>query len=152
MGWERKIKIEAPIETVWALFTEANMNRIMPQVVAHKLISTDDSTNTSVYEETYAEGSREETYLLTEIIHLDTPAEKRKTFDFTIAKMIHSSGEFHLKKGNDRQTEFIYSGKNEGVNFLGKTMLKMASNKKNEAVVESFVHLVKQEAEKDATN
>lgn len=41
MSWERKMTIHANIETVWQLFTEENMQRIMPQVVAHKLVSTD---------------------------------------------------------------------------------------------------------------
>ncbi|GGI65438.1 MULTISPECIES: SRPBCC family protein [Enterococcus] len=149
MSWESEMTIHANIETVWQLFTEENMQRIMPQVVAHKLVSTDPITRTNIYEETYAEGKREETYLLTEIILLDTPTEKHKSFDFTIAKMIHSMGEFQLKKITDTETLFIYRGKNEGVNFLGKTMLKIGSQKKNDEVVENFVQLVKKEAEKD---
>lgn len=63
--------------------------------------------------------------------------------------MIHSMGEFQLKKITDTETLFIYRGKNEGVNFLGKTMLKIGSQKKNDEVVENFVQLVKKEAEKD---
>lgn len=149
MNWERKINIHANIETVWQLFTEESMQRIMPQVVAHKLISTDPATKTSIYEETYAEGKREETYLLTEVIRLDTPTEKHKSFDFTIAKMIHSMGEFYLKQLSDSETLFIYRGQNEGLNFLGKTMLKMGSQKKNDAVVENFITRVKEEAEKN---
>lgn len=149
MSWERQINIHANIETVWNLFTESQMKRIMPQVVAHKLLSTDPDTKTSIYEETYAEGKREETYLLTEVILLDAPTEKHKSFDFTIAKMIHSTGEFYLKKITDSETLFIYRGQNQGLNFLGKTMLKMGSQKKNDAVVEDFVTRVKQEAEKD---
>lgn len=147
--WKDSIQIEAPIEVVWNIFSEDNFKRVMPKVTSHELISFDKTTNTSIYKETYREGKREETYELTETIILDSANEKESIFHFTIAKMIHSNGKFHLKQLDEQTTIFTYSGETKGVSFLGKTMMKLASKKKDEQIVTEFLQLVKQEAESD---
>nr|WP_318280802.1 hypothetical protein [Paenibacillus bovis] len=46
-------------------------------------------------------------------------------------------------------TRFIYSGNNEGTNFLGRSLLKLGGTKNNEKVVNDFVELVRNEALKN---
>lgn len=147
--WKDSIQIDAPIEVVWNIFSEYNYSRIMPKITRHELISFDKATHTSIYKETYREGKREETYELTETIILDSANEKESIFHFTIAKMIHSNGKFYLKQLDEQTTIFTYSGETKGVSFLGKTMMKLASRKKDEQIVTEFLQLVKKEAESD---
>ena len=146
--WDEEIIIQAEIDAVWELFSEENMSRIMPQVVAHELLTYDEATQISTYKETYREGKRDATYILTEKLMEDTEEEKGKTFEFTIAKMIYSKGSFYLTRQKDGKTLFRYTGSNQGVNFFGKLMMKLSSDKKNDQVVQGFIQLVKKEAEK----
>lgn len=146
MAWIKTIVIDENIEKVWSLFNEDNYKRIMPQVVSHKLLSEDG--NTKVYEEVYREGKREETYLLTEALEQDTTDVKHSTFSFTIANMIESEGIFLLEKIDDQRTKFTYSGDNQGKNFFMKTMLKLASKKNDEKVVNEFMERVLKESTK----
>ena len=146
MAWNKTIVIDENIEKVWSLFNEDNYKRIMPQVVSHKLVSEDG--NTKVYEEVYREGKREETYLLTEVLEQDTTDVKHSTFSFTIANMIESEGSFLLEKIDDQRTKFTYSGDNQGKNFFMKTMLKLASKKNDEKVVNEFMERVLEESTK----
>ncbi|QIK69583.1 SRPBCC family protein [Erysipelothrix sp. HDW6C] len=147
MEWKKKTTIEAPIEKVWRLFNEENYMRIMPQVVAYKKISSDPKTRTTIYEETYREGKREETYELTEVIEIDTETEKLRRFSFTVANAIVSKGSFHLKRIDENRTEFIYSGSNVGKNLFFKFVLRLSSKKANEKVVVDFMNRVKAEAQ-----
>ena len=146
MAWNKTIVIDENIEKVWSLFNEDKYKRIMPQVVSHKLVSEDG--NTKVYEEVYREGKREETYLLTEVLEQDTTDVKHSTFSFTIANMIESEGSFLLEKIDDQRTKFTYSGDNQGKNFFMKTMLKLASKKNDEKVVNEFMERVLEESTK----
>ena len=146
MAWNKTIEINENIEKVWSLFNEDNYKKIMPQVVSHKLVSEDG--NTKVYEEVYREGKREETYLLTEVLEQDTTDVKHSTFSFTIANMIESEGSFLLEKIDDQSTKFTYSGDNQGKNFFMKMMLKLASKKNDEKVVNEFMERVLEESTK----
>lgn len=146
MAWNKTIEINENIEKVWSLFNEDNYKKIMPQVVSHKLVSEDG--NTKVYEEVYREGKREETYLLTEVLEQDTTDVKHSTFSFTIANMIESEGSFLLEKLDDQRTKFTYSGDNQGKNFFMKMMLKLASKKNDEKVVNEFMERVLEESTK----
>lgn len=148
MAWNKTIELNANIEDVWTLFSEENYKTIMPQVVSHDLMSEDKESKTKVYEEVYREGKREEKYLLTEILVEDTESIKHSTFSFTIANMIYSEGSFYLEAVDDKTTKFTYSGDNQGKNFFMKMMLKMASKKNDEKVVNEFMNRVKEEAEK----
>lgn len=145
MAWNKTITLNASLEDVWTLFNEDNYQRIMPQVISHKLVSENKETNTKVYEEVYREGNREEKYLLTEIIEEDNDRIKHKTFSFTIANMIYSEGIFYLEAIDDQTTQFTYSGDNQGKNFFMKIMLKLASKKNDEKVVLEFLDRLKVE-------
>lgn len=46
----------------------------------------------------------------------------------------------------DTHTKFIYEGQNKGVNFVGRAMLKLGSDKSNNKVVQEFMQKVEQEA------
>lgn len=148
LSWDQSIEIQASIEKIWSLLQSEDRQTIMPGVVNTKLIQADETANIYLYEQTYQEGKRQETYELTEQILLDTPQQKRKTFAFTIGGMIHTEAVFDLMKLTNERTVFHYSGTNTGESFLGRMMLKMASNAKNDQTVEKFLHLMKQESEK----
>jgi len=62
MKWEEERLIDAPIETVWALFEEEQAQRIMPKVVENRWIDKKTGMTGSTYEQTYQEGKRKETY------------------------------------------------------------------------------------------
>ncbi|MGW6252416.1 hypothetical protein ACWF7H_16345 [Peribacillus butanolivorans] len=51
-----------------------------------------------------------------------------------------------MLKIDDTHTKFIYEGQNKGVNFVGKAMLKLGSEKSNNKVVQEFMQKVEQEA------
>lgn len=53
---------------------------------------------------------------------------------------------FKILKISDTQTKFIYEGRNKGVNFVGRAMLKLGSEKSNNLVVQEFMQKVKEEA------
>lgn len=51
-------------------------------------------------------------------------------------------------KIDESHTQFIYTGSNEGIGFLGRSLLKLGGTKSNEQVVLDFLDLVKEEAMK----
>jgi hypothetical protein len=63
-----------------------------------------------------------------------------KAFEITLT--------FALEKIDEGNTRFIYEGRNKGVNFVGRAMLKLGSEKANNQVVHDFMELVRQEAMK----
>ena len=138
MSWNKTVEINANIEKIWELFNEENYQKIIPQVVSTKLIEEDEENNIKIYEEVYREGNREETYLMTEHT-VESDAIKQQDFNFTIANAIYSEGTFLLEKIDENNTRFTYSGFNEGRNFFFKMMLKFASKKNEEKVVDEFI-------------
>lgn len=141
MSWNKTVKINTNIENLWNLFSEENYQKIMPQVLSHKLVQEDNENNIKIYEEVYREGKRKETYLITEhtVVSED---KKQKDFNFTISNAIYSEGTFLLEKIDENNTRFTYSGFNEGQNFFFKMMLKLASKKNEEQVVNEFIERV----------
>lgn len=149
ISWDQSIEINASIENIWALLQSEEKQRIMPQVVHTKLLEADEVNNVFTYEQTYQEGKRQESYLLTEQILINTDNKKTKNFEFTISDVIHTNATFSLTKLSNNKTVFHYKGTNTGKSFLGKMMLKMASNTRNDKTVQDFLLLVKSESEKN---
>ncbi|XKH50228.1 SRPBCC family protein [Chryseomicrobium palamuruense] len=151
MKWDQRIEMEAPIETVWALFDEANPQRIMPKVESNEWIVQNDPLPGSSYKQTYREGTRTESYHVTITEFVDEPAFKKKAIQFILAKLFETTLTFELHKLAEDRTEFRYIGSNIGINFVAKTMLKLGKKQENGGpVVEEFVKRVKREAEQDA--
>ncbi|KQL36920.1 SRPBCC family protein [Psychrobacillus sp. FJAT-21963] len=149
LTWNREIIIPAPIETVWNLFQLENIQRIMPNIVEHKPLEIKEGVVGSTYEQTYREGKRTETYIVTDLEHENTDQRKHNKIEFTLAKTFKIQAAYTLIKLDEQSTRFIYTGQNEGINLMGKVFIKLGPKKSNDKVVDGFVELVRTEALKD---
>src|SRR5690606_6626337 len=123
--WKEEIVIPANIEMVWKLFGEDQVKRIMPHVVARQPTGVNEGLAGPTYAETYQEGKRKETYTGTILEYEDSPTKKHKKTAFVLAKAFKIENTFTLEKVDKQTTRFIYGGKNEGINFLGRALLKL---------------------------
>ncbi|GGA20971.1 SRPBCC family protein [Psychrobacillus lasiicapitis] len=151
LTWHKETTIQAPIETIWNLFDLDNIQRIMPNIVEHKPLEIKEGVVGSTYQQTYREGKRTETYIVTDIEYENTAHKKHNKIEFTLAKLFKIQAGFTLIKIDEQTTRFIYTGQNEGINFIGRILSKMGSQKQNEKVVNDFVELVRTEALKDTS-
>jgi len=76
----------------------------------------------------------------------DLTEKKQKQINFVLGKAFEITLTFTLLKIDDTHTKFIYEGQNKGVNFVGRAMLKLGSDKSNNKVVKEFMEKVKEEA------
>ncbi|MBA3926063.1 SRPBCC family protein [Listeria sp. FSL L7-1582] len=149
MKWHEEMAIKANIEVVWNLFALENMQRVMPQVVENEVIERKEGIVGSTYRQKYQEGKRVETYIVEDLEHEDTPDRKHNTSGFVLAKAFKIETSITLEKIDEDTTRFIYYGSNQGVNFLGKTLMKLGGSKNNDKVVDDFMKRVESEALKD---
>ena len=145
--WEEERIIGQNIEKIWPLFMDANIKRIMPQVEKHELIEKTEREIGARHMQTFKEGKRTESYVVETRAYIDLPEKKHKQIGFEIAKAFEVDLLFTLDKLDETNTKFTYSGSNKGSNFIGKAMMKMASNKSNMKTVEDFMDRVEKEAE-----
>ncbi|MBC6314392.1 SRPBCC family protein [Listeria grandensis] len=148
--WNEEMVIEANIEVIWNLFQLENMPRIMPQIIENEVIEKKEGVVGSKYRQKYQEGKRVETYIVEDLAHEDTPNRKHNTSGFVLAKAFKIETSFTLEKIDENSTRFFYSGSNQGVNFLGKALMKLGSTKNNDKVVIDFMKRVETEALKDS--
>ncbi|MFD2045418.1 SRPBCC family protein [Ornithinibacillus salinisoli] len=144
--WREEITIDENIEKIWDLFRDINIKRIMPKVEDHKLIEKEEHEIGAKHRQTYREGKRLETYIVETLAYEDEVERKKKQIRFVIGKAFEVNLTFTLLKMGETQTKFIYKGHNKGVNFVGRAMLKLASSKSNNAVVQEFMERVTEEA------
>ncbi|MBM7094889.1 SRPBCC family protein [Bacillus sp. H-16] len=138
------------IETVWTLFSDEQIQNIMPKVKEHTLIHKEDGVVGSKYRQKYEEGKRVETYTVHVLGYEETAEGKYLKLGFVLAKMFDITFSFTLIKAGESQTVFIYEGRNKGVNFAGRTLLKLGGEKNNKKVVDDFMDTVEAEALKSA--
>lgn len=148
--WEEERVIPANIEVIWNLFEIENLSRIMPGVVETKVLEKKEGVVGSTYQQKYREGKRVETYIVEDLEHEDTPEKKHNKTGFTLAKAFEIEASFTLIKLNENETKFIYTGQNKGVNFLGKTLLKLGGKRNNQKVVTDFMDRVEKESIKES--
>jgi hypothetical protein len=144
--WKEETIIEANIEQVWELFLDKNIKKIMPKVDEHTLIEKTEGEVGAKHKQKYREGKRVETYIVDTLAYENKPKKKVKQISFVLGKAFEINLTFTLEKLDDRITKFIYEGQNKGVNFVGRAMLKLGSEKSNNQVVQEFMEKVKQEA------
>ncbi|MBC1212568.1 SRPBCC family protein [Listeria booriae] len=149
MTWNEEMVIEANIEVIWNLFQLENIQRIMPQIIENEVIEMKEGIVGSRYRQKYQEGKRVETYIVEDLAHEDTSERKHNTSGFVLAKAFKIETSFTLEKIDEKSTRFIYSGTNQGINFLGKILMKLSSSKNNDKVVADFMKRVETEALKD---
>jgi hypothetical protein len=148
--WYEEKVIPVNIETIWTLFELENIQRIMPNVIENKVLERKEGIVGSKYQQKYKEGKRVETYIVEDLEYENTPAKKHNRIGFTLAKAFEIQAAFTLIKLNENETKFIYQGQNQGLNFLGKVLLKMGGEKNNNKVVIDFMELVEKEALKES--
>ena len=146
--WKEEKVIPANIETVWSLFSDKNIKRIMPKVEEHILIEKSETEAGAKHKQTYREGKRLETYIVDTLIYEDREVEKKKQIQFVLGKAFEVTLTFTLIKVDESHTRLIYKGENKGVNFVGRAMLKLAGKKSNLDVVMEFLERVQAEAMK----
>ncbi|MGI2326828.1 SRPBCC family protein [Planococcus sp. YIM B11945] len=144
--WKEEMVIAADIEKVWRLFADENIKQIMPKVESHRLIEKQATEAGAKHEQTYREGKRLETYIVETVAYEDTPMNKHKQVSFLLGKAFQVTYSFTLEKMGNGQTKFVYAGSNQGANFVGRAMLKMATEKSNMNVVRDFMERVETEA------
>ncbi|MFP7298781.1 SRPBCC family protein [Neobacillus niacini] len=144
--WKEETIIEVNIEKVWSLFFDKNIKKIMPKVEEHTLIEKTEAEAGAKHQQKYREGKRVETYIVETLAFDDTPDKKHKQISFVLGKAFKITLGFTLEKIDEQHTKFIYEGINEGVNFVGRAMLKLGSEKSNNIVVKEFMERVEQEA------
>lgn len=144
--WKEELIIQENIEKVWSLFSEENIQRIMPKVIENKLIHKEEGEVGSKYQQKYKEGKRVETYIVETLGYENTDKKKHKKIGFILAKAFKINLSFTLEKIDDIHTRFIYEGQNKGVNFVGRVMLKLGGEKNNKKVVSDFMQLVEKKS------
>ena len=146
--WKDEIVIHKNIEQVWSLFLDKNIKRIMPKVEEHIVIEKTEHEVGAKHQQKYREGKRVETYIVETLAYEDTEDKKKKQIRFVLGKAFEISLTFTLLKNDKEITTFIYEGTNKGVNFVGRAMLKLSSQKSNQDVVKEFLQKVQDEAMK----
>jgi hypothetical protein len=152
MNWKEERLINAPIDVIWALFEEEQATRIMPKVVENRWIDKKPGMGGSTYKQTYQEGKRKETYVVEIKEFEDTENRKHKRIQFQLARAFEMNLAFTLEKISEQQTNFIYSGTNRGINFVGRAMLKLGSGKNGDQVIHEFMDRVEREAMQDLSS
>jgi hypothetical protein len=145
--WKEEIVIEKNIEKVWSLFLDKNIKKIMPKVEEHILIEKRENEVGAKHQQKYREGKRVETYIVDTLAYEDLEDKKHKQISFVLGKAFEITLSFTLLKTDEIHTRFIYEGQNKGVNFVGRAMLKLGSEKSNNIVVKEFMQKVEQEAQ-----
>ncbi|WP_339292025.1 SRPBCC family protein [Paenibacillus sp. FSL W8-0187] len=146
--WKEDITIAAHIDKVWELFSDQHIRRIMPKVEEHTLIEKNETEAGAKHRQTYREGKRAETYIVETLVYEDLQDKKRKKIRFVLGNAFEVTLSFTLHKLDPAHTQFIYEGQNLGVNFVGRAMLKLGSQKSNNQSVQDFLQRVEQEAMK----
>ncbi|WP_282034977.1 SRPBCC family protein [Metabacillus indicus] len=144
--WKEEMTIKANIEKVWELFSDKNIKKIMPKVEEHKLVEKMEGEVGAKHQQKYREGKRVETYIVETLAYEDYESKKLKEIAFVLGNAFEITLTFTLVKVDDMHTKFIYEGQNKGVNFVGRAMLKLSSQKNNNQVVQKFMELVEQES------
>lgn len=146
--WNEEKVINANIEKVWSLFQDKNIQKIMPKVEEHTSIEKSETEVGAKHRQTYREGKRVETYIVETLAYEDTEDKKEKTITFVLGKAFEITLTFLLIRIDEEHTKLVYKGQNKGVNFVGRAMLKLGSEKSNNKVVHEFMDRVEEEAMK----
>ncbi|WP_114572264.1 SRPBCC family protein [Exiguobacterium flavidum] len=146
ISWHAERELPVPIETAWHVFDFDNLPRVIPNVVKNEMVDRKPGVVGSTYRQTYRDGNRTETYIVTELAYVDRPDYKHDEIGFTIAGMFDIRASFTLRKLDEDRCVFIYSGTNRGTNLVAKGLLKLGGEERNDKIVREFLDRVEQEA------
>ena len=146
--WNKELVVHNSMDKVWSLFMDKNIHKIMDKVEDHVLIEKQENEVGAKHRQSYREGKRVETYIVETLAYEDLPEKKHKKISFVLGKAFEITFSYTLYKIDENQTRFIYEGQNKGVNFVGRAMMKLGSEKSNNKVVHEFMEKVNREAMK----
>ncbi|RAZ68315.1 SRPBCC family protein [Planococcus maitriensis] len=145
--WKESMVIEAPIEQVWELFQDEQIQRIMPKVESHDLLEGENNAMGAKHAQVYTEGKQQQRYIVETLSYVDEPGRKYRETSFGMGQMFKVRYAFSLEKETEQSTRFIYEGENKGMNVTGKMMLLAGSKKAARNTVLNFMNRVKEQAE-----
>jgi len=94
--WKEETIIVTDIEKVWSLFSDKNINKIMPKVEVHTLIEKKEVEVGAKHQQTYREGKRLETYIVETLAYEDLTEKKQKQINFVLGKAFEITLTFPL--------------------------------------------------------
>ncbi len=145
--WKEQMVIDAPIEQVWQLFQDEQIQRIMPKVESHELLEGQHNATGAKHAQVYTEGKQQQRYIVETLSYVDEPDRKYRETTFEMGQMFKVRYAFSLEKQSDHSTRFVYEGQNKGISVTGKMMLLAGSKKAARTTVLNFMNRVKEQAE-----
>ncbi|ANU10990.1 hypothetical protein A1A1_07929 [Planococcus antarcticus DSM 14505] len=145
--WNEQCVINASIDKVWALFSDEQLQTIMPQLEKHQLVKGPPNQVGSKYAQQNRMGNRLVSYVMEITAYEDSPEQKRKDIGFVAAGLFKISLSFALTRIDDEKTLFVYSGSNAGANLFGRTLLKLDQQNSSKQEVEDLMERVAMAAE-----
>ena len=145
--WKEQMVIEAPINRVWELFQDEQIQRIMPKVESHDLLEGENNATGAKHAQVYTEGKQQQRYIVETLAYADEPDRKYKLLFLMMLSSSFVLIELSLEQETDQRTRFIYEGENKGMNITGKMMLLAGSKKAARKTVLNFMGRVKEQAE-----
>ncbi|MED1865546.1 SRPBCC family protein [Fictibacillus nanhaiensis] len=106
LTWKEERMIPVNIERIWELFSDENIQRIMPNVVEHTPIEKKEGVVGSTYKQSYKEGRRIETYIVETLAYEDTIDRKHLEIGFSLAKAFEIQTAFTLIKVQIKASTF----------------------------------------------
>ncbi|MFP8782444.1 SRPBCC family protein [Planococcus plakortidis] len=147
--WKEEMLIEAPIEQVWSLFQDEQIQRIMPKIESHELLEGKNDATGAKHAQVYTEGKQQQRYIVETLSYVDEPGRKYRETAFVMGQMFKVRYAFTLEKKSAQRTRFVYEGQNKGMNVTGKMMLLAGSKKAARNTVLNFMNRVKDQAERE---
>ena len=151
LTWTETRDIPVDIETLWQLFDIDQMHKIMPQVIDMEVIEEYPDRVGNKYLQKFQEGKRVMEYIVEDTAHTDEPDLKYNASQFQLTNMFEIKVNYTLEKISEDLTRFTYAGSNEGINWIGRLMLKIMPKKQNQKVVEEFMDRLERVALEDKT-
>lgn len=148
--WKEQMVINAPIEKVWKLFQDEQIQRIMPKVESHDLLEGENNATGAKHAQVYTEGKQQQRYIVETLSYIDEPDRKYRETAFEMGHMFEVRYGFSLEKESSQSTRFIYEGQNKGISVTGKMMLLAGSKKAARNTVLNFMSRVKEQAERES--
>ncbi|MDN7246959.1 SRPBCC family protein [Planococcus shenhongbingii] len=146
--WKEQRVIPANIETVWNLFSDKNIKRLMPKIEDHILLENNDDEAGAKHAQSYYEGKQLQNYIVETIAYEDLPERKYRHTSFTMSQLFQVAYYYTLEKVSEEETLFIYEGTQKGLTLTAKAMLLSGSKAKRNETVQAFMDRVETEATK----
>ncbi|MGM0898005.1 MAG: SRPBCC family protein [Bacillota bacterium] len=147
--WKEQMIIQAPIDRVWELFQDEQLQRIMPKVETHELLEGQNNAPGAKHAQVYTEGKQQQRYIVETLSYVDEPAKKYRETSFEMGQMFKVRYAFTLEQETSQSTRFVYEGENKGMSMTGKAMLLAGSKKAAKSTVANFMNRVKEQAERE---